>query len=554
MRHTNLQPNLQPLQSLLRLLLASTLGWACAQAQTLPDAGSLERQFERSRPPQLPSRGSADKIVPPTAEAAPDAVRVTVRQFEFAGNTLVSSPQLAAVVAPYLNRPLTFTQLNAAAAAVATYYRDAGWVVRAYLPAQDVQNGSVRMQIVEAVFGQARVASGSAQRVSSRQIEGFFQSQQQRGTVLRVDALDRALLLADDLPGVVVAGTMAAGQNERETDLLLQLGDEALATGDANIDNTGTRSTGSDRLAVNLSLNSPMGMGDLLNANLLTAQGSNYVRVAYSVPVGYDGWRAGVNASSMRYKIVEGAFAGLNAEGTSRSTGLEARYPLVRARQANLFLQLNYDRRDFDNLTAGASTTRYQTDDYTTALFANAFDDLAGGGANSASIAFTSGTRSNSMGSSDQSWRKLNYSVSRQQTLTQNLSVVASVSGQEASNPLDSSEKFYLGGASGVRAYPSSEGSGDSGTLTTLELRWRLPGNLVWSVFHDYGQVRNETAPSYALQGAGMALAWQSESGFTVRATVSSRIGDNPNPTPTGHDQDGSLDINRFWLSVSASF
>jgi outer membrane protein assembly factor BamA len=57
-------------------------------------------------------------------------VAVTVRQFRFAGNTLLSSDQLAPVLANYLNRPLDYTQLQAAAAAVADVYRAAGSVAR----------------------------------------------------------------------------------------------------------------------------------------------------------------------------------------------------------------------------------------------------------------------------------------------------------------------------------------------------------------------------------------------------------------------------------------
>jgi hypothetical protein len=42
--------------------------------------------------------------------------------------------------------------------------------------------------------------------------------------------------------------------------------------------------------------------------------------------------------------------------------------------------------------------------------------------------------------------------------------------------------------------------------------------------------------------------------GFTVKATVARRIGNNPDPLSTGTDQDGSLDKNRFWLQASVPF
>jgi hypothetical protein len=49
-------------------------------------------------------------------------------------------------------------------------------------------------------------------------------------------------------------------------------------------------------------------------------------------------------------------------------------------------------------------------------------------------------------------------------------------------------------------------------------------------------------------------LAWVSTSGLSLKATWARRIGENPNPTLTGKDQDGTLQRNRFWLTASAAF
>ena len=56
------------------------------------------------------------------------------------------------------------------------------------------------------------------------------------------------------------------------------------------------------------------------------------------------------------------------------------------------------------------------------------------------------------------------------------------------------------------------------------------------------------------LQGAGVGLAWVGSNGLNVRATWSHRLGHNPNPTATGMDQDGSLDLNRLWFMATFPF
>ena len=533
------------------IALTSLTAWS----QTVPDAGALQQQIDRERQQQLPQRMAPAKQAAPAAMKPAPGVAITVKQFRFAGNTLMTAEQLAPVVADYLNRPLDFSQLQAAAAAVADAYRAAGWVVNAYLPQQDIQDGVVTIQIVEAVFGGVKLEGALPPRMTARQIEAIVAAHQANGAKLDANALDRSLLLADDLPGVAVAGSLAAGANVGETDLVLKVADEPLIVGEAAIDNTGPRSTGAERLTANLNLNSPFGFGDLASAYLIQSQGNDYLRFAYSAPIGSNGWRIGANASYLAYKLIAPEFAGLDAKGTSSSTGIDANYPILRSRLANLFLYLNYDHKQFDNEFRGATTTRYRIDAASIALNGNLYDNWGGGGANSANLALVSGKRDSRVGTTDDSFSKLRYSLARQQVITSDLSFFAQLSGQESDDNLDSSEQFYLGGAGGVRAYPSNEGGGDSGVMSNLELRWRLPKGFIITGFHDYGHVRNnDAAMSYSLKGYGLSLGWLAPMGVNLKATWAHRIGNNPNPTATGRDQDGSLDKNRLWLSASLPF
>ena len=244
-------------------------------------------------------------------------------------------------------------------------------------------------------------------RIASEQILGIVTAQLPPGAPLSAVALDRALLLADDLPGVGVRGRLVEGRGERETALALSVSDEPLISGDVGVDSTGSRSTGSNRLAVNLALNSPAGIGDQATANAIHTQGSDYVRLGYSLPVGSDGWRVGVNISELRYRLIVAPFNADTDRGHSSSTGLDVSYPLLRSRLANLYTSLAYDHKTIDNQFAGATSTRYKLDNVTVSLAGNLFDNLGGGGANSGSLAFTSGTRRNQIGTTDQNFTKL---------------------------------------------------------------------------------------------------------------------------------------------------
>jgi len=534
--------------------LLNTLSWllvACtANAQANPDAGSLQQQIERERQTTLPQRVTPGAPVAPRHMAPASGVSVTVKAFRFTGNTQLSSEQLAAILVPYLDRALDFAQLQTTATVVADRYRAAGWVVNAYLPEQDIKNGVVTIRIVEAVFGGA-VIEGTTARMSAKQLQQGVQAQQELGKPLNADALDRALLLADDLPGVAVSGALRAGLREGETELVYKVADEPLVVGDVRADNTGARSTGASRLSANVWINSPMGQGDQMAVNAAFSEGSRYGRLAYTLPAGHDGWRVGINASYLRYDLL-----GADGKGTSQILGLEARYPLVRARLQNLYLSLNADDKKIDNQFNGTTSTQYGMNVASVGLNGNSFDELAGGGANNVSLAWTGGHRNNQVGTTTGSFSKLRYSVSRQQTITPLLSLFVGLDGQESRDALDTSEAFYLGGAYGVRAYPTNEGRGSSGDLSKLELRWRMADSVVLTGFYDHGRVRNRDAtPSYSLKGSGVAVAWQVSNDLSLTATLARRVGDNPNPNQTtGKDHDGSLTKNRVWLSATLTY
>jgi hemolysin activation/secretion protein len=93
------------------------------------------------------------------------------------------------------------------------------------------------------------------------------------------------------------------------------------------------------------------------------------------------------------------------------------------------------------------------------------------------------------------SYSRLSYSLSRLQRIGASQQLWLLVTGQNASKNLDSSEKFSLGGANGVRAYPLGEASGDEGYRATLELRHQVLPLVQASVFYDIGSVSINKTP-----------------------------------------------------------
>lgn len=491
----------------------------------------------------------------------PSGAKIVVRAFRFEGNERFPDETLAAAVAGMRNRPIGFAELRAAAAAVAQVYRDAGWVVRTDLPPQDVTEGIVTIRVVEARFGGARFEGLAPARVDPDRVLGYFGARQRIGEPLNEHRLARAVLIANDVPGVRVSGALREGREDAQTDFVLTGVDGPPLAGNVDLDTGGSRATGAERVNLGLGWSSPTGSGDLLHAMAVRSAGSTYWRTAYTLPLGRDGWRLGASASGMAYRVIAPELRALGSQGRSETLGADLSYPWLRTERANVYLTLNLDRKRFLNEANGAVQSQYEVASASAGLSMNRLDEIGRGGVTSGNLTFTRGRTSR--GAADpgtnprlaETYAKWRFALGRQQSLADGLSLHATLAGQRTGRDLDSSESFQLGGLSGVRAFPSGEGIGSAGWLSTLELRWQTSATLTAAVFGDAGRVRNFSGgPSYGLEGVGVSLVWNPGGGLTGKAVLARRLSANPNPTSAGNDQDGSRVTNRLWLSGNYAF
>ena len=543
-------------------------------AQSAPDAGSLLREAEKQAP-RLPQ--PAPQAVP-QAPLAPDAnaLRVQVKAIRISGNTLSAEPELQAVLSPWVGKESSFAELQQAANALAEAYRRHGWFARPQLPAQDLADGVVNINIIEGRLGAVRIDDGGKPLRADRAIvSSTMTARQQPGDPLNLDALERGNAILNDTPGFAVATVLSAGSDTGETDAIVKVQDKPLLAGTVQLDNQGARSTGADKLTFNLSLDNPGGAGDQISANGNASEGSRYLRLGYSRPFGREGLRAGINASAMRYQLLGEDFAALNSQGDAKTLGLNASYPLLRSGTRNMSLAGAIDRKDYYNEANAIATSEKRIHTALLALNGDLLDGLGKGGMTLWGVNLSAGQVDLSANATNESadqagpgsagsYQKLGYSLARLQRVSDQSTLWLSLSGQRASKNLDSSEKFSLGGPSGVRAYPLMEGSGDDGWLATLEARYNLTPDLQLSVFYDHGTITQSHNADYtgaplvnqaSLKGAGVGLNWSQSGSFSLRATWARRLGDNPFASAsTGADGDGSINLNRFWLSAVVFF
>lgn len=539
---------------------------AWAQTQPVPDAGQVLRDLQQAPAFTAPQVAPIQRPDDASDAGQKDEAKALVKSVVITGNQELPASELQPLVADLVGKEQSLSQLNAAARRITAYYRSRGFAVaRAYLPAQDITSGAVTISVIEGRVSTHSVKNQS--RLSDDRANAYF-DRIKDGDVVRSEQIDRSLLLVQDTPGVGSSrATLQPGASVGTSELLIEVTPASAYSGSVALDNYGSRYTGEYRLSGNFNLASPLKIGDQLSFTALTSgENLSFGRIAYQLPVGSDGLRVGAAYFDTHYKL-DKEFAALDAHGTASSSSVFAAYPFVRSQLKNLSGTVSLeDKRLKDYVDATATATGKKVTVTSLGLAGNLQDALGGGGINSFDLSAAFGQLSINSPSalaidaasarSSGSYTRVSYNVSRLQRLSNTSQLSISLTGQQASKNLDSSEKFSLGGVNGVRAYPQSEGTGDEGYRATVELRHSLTASLQATVFYDAGKVtinRNPFGPpasnSRNLAGVGVGLN-ASLAGVQLRSSLAWRTdGGLPTSVPASAAKRPTL-----WVQAAVAF
>ena len=432
------------------------------------------------------------------------------------------------------------------------------------MPAQEIKDGVLVVNVLEGLVGEK--TSLNRTELLQSQVNQFL-STIVVGEAVQARTIDRALLVLADTPGVGAArASLQPGASVGTSDLVIELDPGVPYSATLEADNFGNRYTGEYRLAASLAVNSPMKRGDQLTVRALASdQNMTYARAIYQVPLGGDGARLGVAYFDTRYRLAQ-EYSPTLGHGAATGASVYSNYPFVRSQSANLFGTLTFEQKNFrDEFDNPVIRSDKQINLINLGLAGSAQDALWGGGSASAEVSLVSGSLSmddvslkldETIGSANTAgfFSKLGYNLGRQQRLNVTDTMMLQLSGQIASKNLNSSEKFSLGGANGVRAYPQGEASGDEGWMINLEYRRALAPQWQGFAFYDVGSVAiNRNAfladNTRSLAGAGVGLSAQHKS-MQFKATVAwqTRGGAaQSEPISATHNP-------RFWVQMSDSF
>jgi hemolysin activation/secretion protein len=273
----------------------------------------------------------------------------------------------------------------------------------------------------------------------------------------------------------------------------------------------------------------------------------------------------------MSYKLGE-EFSDSDSKGNSYVTSAYLLHPFVRSRAINVYGHLEYDHKTIRD-SAAEVTTDKRIDSATMALAIDGRDEILGGGTYGLTLSGYLGSldiqssdardKDAETAQTNGQYEKGNISAWRLQSLVGDLSGYLAFNGQISSKNLDSSEKFILGGPTGVRSYPQGEAAGDKGYIINAELRYALnrilpskvPGTVEFVGFIDYGmscinkdlwEGADSTSNTRYLSGYGPGLNWGAKH-FYVKTSYGWKLGHEAATSDVDHS-------GRFWIQAFAIF
>ncbi|MFH7243779.1 MAG: ShlB/FhaC/HecB family hemolysin secretion/activation protein [Spirulina sp.] len=496
----------------------------------------------------LPTLPPPEELLPSAEPAPPEApldgtdATFFVSTIEITGSTVFSQADLADLVAPYLNRQVSFGELLELRNAITERYVTAGYITSgAILPPQTLVDDRVTIQVIEGELEDIVVVG------LNRLSPAYVRSRLGLASAppLNVDRLLAGLQRLQLNPLIeTVAADLQAGSRANLSVLVVDLAEADSFAVDLSLDNYGADSTGVGQRRLLLSEGNLSSLGDRITLEYENTDGSNGVDLSYTLPVSPNGDILRFRVGYANSRVIDPNFQVLDISSSSVYYDLGYRHTLIETPTEELTLGLTLShqhsqtRLGLDNigpfpLSPGADR------DGITRITALRFSQQWTQRSQTHVLAFRSqfslgldwlNATVNPTGPDSRflAWRGQGQWLQR---FGPDTLLLLRGDAQLASNDLLSPEKFGLGGAQSVRGYGRDVLLRDSGVLLSAELRSpiaRIPeldstlqiipfldAGVAWSVNDDLSSGPN------TLIGTGLGLLWQQGDRLSMRVDLS---------------------------------
>ena len=519
--------------------------------QSFPVPIEQPRPVLPAQPVPSPLRGVPQAPLPRLPAEPGMTATMVVRRFRFTGNTVFSTAQLDRLSAAYLNRPVSFSDLERVRDAISRLYISRGYSTSgAYIPMQESNDGVVEIRVLEGRLAAIKID------IQGRLHPSYLRSRLQRAGagVLNVPRLLEALRLLQANPLIkTINANLSASPEPGFSMLQVKAVSNRSFEAAAAMDNGRNPQAGSFRRGVDLAETNLLGHADALSAIYRNSDGSNDVLVSYQVPLNSSDLMLTASYRRLNSWIVEAPLNVLNITSQYEQIFAGLRQPIFRRLNEEFGLGLNINKQNNKGLflqglpfpTRGVDpngesrvTTLSFSQDWT---HRSSIDVLAlrseialGLNGLDTTTPYDYGLDPSSPEPGFLLWRSDGQYVRQ---LAKDTLLVARTRVQVSADPLPPVEQFGLGGLGSVEGYQTNSLLTDSGLFGSVELavpilRWSQAKGLLQLVPFaaigygwDFGGPQPDVNLLYSV---GMGLQLRLGDQFYGRVDYGQRLGPTP--------------------------
>ena len=275
-----------------------------------------------------------------------DTQSVFVNSVEVSPSQILTKDEVDQIVRPLIGRSVGIAEIKNVVENINRVYAERGFVTaRAFLPEQTVQNGVIRIELVESKVGNVTVEQNRWTK------DSYIKARmpQQEGELFDIVELERDIMDFNRYnEGVNLTANLKAGEKEGTTDIELKAHEKFPFHLTAMMDNAGRYQTGNIRGGAMVTADSLFGYRDKLSLGSYFSGGSASPFADYNVPINSKDGRLGFMFSSTLANIKYGDpfIRSLDLKSRAYTYSLYYTQPLVRKPGFELksYASLNYKR------------------------------------------------------------------------------------------------------------------------------------------------------------------------------------------------------------------
>ena len=524
------------------------------------DAGAVDKSMQRDLIEQVKEKKliqtevedkkvNKDSIKKPEEKDMGDYIynpKFKLNHIDFEGNTLYNDKVLQKFSESLVGQDIFMDDLVALTVKISRFYQSNGYLTSyAYIPEQEVTNGTVRIAISESKIDNILVQGNkwTSEKYLKKGILGT--NSLKEGEIFNAGKLQ--LALRDLNQHDYVKGQVGISKN-KDTDktcIVLDVQDRFPVGFDINWDNYGRRLIGEQRANLILSYDNLTGHGDRIYGGTILSKGTTGALAGYQIPVGSHGTKLSFDYSYSGIRLGQEYYKD-NITGKSKDYAMTLTHPLYRTPKTTLVSSLSFDALSSETkYNVAHSSNSYNLRVIRTGLY-GMHDDNYGRSIASLGSDFGAkflGASPNIENGPSSKFVKFKANLTRVQRLPHKSLVIARIDGQYSPNRMFAAEQMQLGGPFSVRGYEPGVILGDYGLMGSFETRTPVPyikailpkklehleDKVKFVMFYDWGYVKEHgnmyDYPLNFLQSVGTGLHFYLNDYLSASCSVGIPVG-----------------------------